>query len=46
MTYEEDCMTKALAELESSSKLNYSAVAKKYGLVRSTLLQITAIVAR
>jgi Tc5 transposase DNA-binding domain len=36
MTYE-DCMTKALAELESSSKPNYSAVAKKYGLVRSTL---------
>jgi hypothetical protein len=36
MTHE-DRMRKTLAELESFSKPNYSAIAKKYNLVRSTL---------
>ena len=33
----EDRMRKALAELESYLKPNYSAIARKYDLVRSTL---------
>ena|SRR5439155_19339536 len=36
MTHE-DRMRKALAELESSSKPNYSALARKYKLERTTL---------
>jgi hypothetical protein len=36
MGYEDD-MKKALAEVESCSKPNYSEIAEKYGLVRSTL---------
>jgi hypothetical protein len=33
----EDNMKKALAEVESCSKLNYSEIAEKYSLVRTTL---------
>jgi hypothetical protein len=36
MSYEER-MKKALAELESSSSPNYSEIAQKYRLVRTTL---------
>jgi hypothetical protein len=33
----EDDIKKALAEIESCSKPNYSEIAEKYGLVRTTL---------
>jgi len=35
----EDDMKKALAEIESSSKPNYTEIAQKHGLVLSTLLR-------
>ena len=35
----EDDMRKALAEIESSSDPNYTAIAKKHGLVPSTLIR-------